>query len=179
MVIFIGALNDGYYHLYLSEYFPLKHLHTWDALVVTEWTHISIHAMFASRSQAQIWPNIDKNEEYMRRWVYFQFSGKHGILMMNYYFQCFTFAKSYRNYRMTQLWRYHYVMCPLGCHIANDPVETMSTPEPMSTLSTIEASGMYISIKGEAYITSGRQQLTYCGLETPYGAIDLGQHWLR
>ena len=22
-------------------------------------------------------------------------------------------------------------------------------------------------------------QLTYCGLVTPYGGIDLGQHWLR
>ena len=41
-------------------------------LVVAEWTNISIHAMFASLSQAQYWWKfLTKYEEYMRRWVYF------------------------------------------------------------------------------------------------------------
>ena len=29
------------------------------------------------------------------------------------------------------------------------------------------------------YITPGLNELTHCGLVTPYGNIDLGQHWLR
>ena len=28
-------------------------------------------------------------------------------------------------------------------------------------------------------ITHYRQTLTHCGLETPYGGRDLGQHWFR
>ena len=45
--------------------------------------------------------DFDQNEENMHRWVYFQFSAKHG----NWEFdelllQCFTFGKSCRNYRM-------------------------------------------------------------------------------
>ena len=76
-------------------------MHTWGILVVMDWTNISIHAMFVSLSQAQCWWKI------LIKW------GIHApmsVLLVarntwefrESWFQCFTFGKSYRNYRMTQ-----------------------------------------------------------------------------
>ena len=81
--------NDWYFHFDLYEIYS-KHMYTWNILVVTEWTNISIRAMFATGTIMM--KDFDRNEGYMRRRVYFQFSGKHGNLM-KYCFSVWHFAK--------------------------------------------------------------------------------------
>ena len=79
-------------------------MHTWDILVVTEWTNISIHVMFACNvmSEAQKWWKILTN---MRNTCTDEctFSFQESMeIWWNIVFQCFTFGKRYRNYRITQ-----------------------------------------------------------------------------
>ena len=95
---------------------------------VTHWTNISIHAMLAYISQARIIviKDFGQNEEYTCA-DECNFSFQESMASYELLFRCFTFGKSYPNYRMTHKGAVTCAVCPESAWLVTFLIGNVST----------------------------------------------------